>query len=89
MTDVAQPVISCESFYALYWDHVRSLPRLAIMCMASIPKERQPDYESHSWDELFECEREPIRSAILFLIECHDHTRQEAARRRELQGKAV
>lgn len=80
---------SRESFFALYWDHVRSLPRLALMVMAKIPKDRMLDFESRSWDELLECEREPIREAILFLIECHDATRQEAVRRRELQGKVA
>lgn len=77
---------SRESFFALYWDHIRQLPRLALMCMAQIPKERMAEFDSRAWDELLECEREPIRAAILFLIECHDHTRQEAVRRREVQG---
>lgn len=83
MSDAAP---SRESFYALYWDHVRQLPRLALMVMAKIPKEHMLDFESRSWDELLECEREPIRTAILFLIECHDATRQEAVRRHELRG---
>lgn len=86
MTAAAPPAPSRESFFALYWDHVRQLPRLALLCMARIPKDRMMDFESRSWDELLECEREPIRAAILFLIECHDLTRQEAVRRRELQG---
>lgn len=78
---------SRESFFALYWDHVRQLPRLALLCMAKVPKERMPEFDSRSWDELLECEREPIRAAIMFLIECHDITRQDAARRRDVQGK--
>ena len=87
MTAAAPP--SRESFFALYWDHVRSLPRLAIMLLAKIPKEKAPEFEARAWDELLEDERNAIRAAIMDLIEFHDYTRQQAAHRRELQGKAV
>lgn len=82
------PATGYESFFALYWDHVRSLPRLAVLMLAKIPADKAPEFEARSWDELLEFERAAIRSAILDLVEYHEHTRHEAARRRELQGAA-
>jgi hypothetical protein len=78
-----------ESLIAMYWDHIRSLPRLAVFCLGNFTKKQAADLETRSWDELLEDEQKQLRRAIFELSDFHDHTRQVAKARRELQGKPL
>jgi len=89
MTASTHLVSSRESFFSLYWDHARDLPRQSVCVLARFESVEVLDIVRHPWDELLEYQRARLRAAILQLLEIHDAGRAELARIRELQGRGV
>jgi hypothetical protein len=76
-TDQAKRPPSRESFYALYWDHARDLPRFSACMLAHFEGDEVSHITSMEWDHLPENDRVRLRAAILQLLEVHDLNRKE------------
>lgn len=89
MTAATHSAPSRESFFSIYWDHARDLPRQSLGVLARFESAEVLDLVCHPWDELLEYQRVRLRAAIMQLLEIHDAGRAELARIRELQGETV
>lgn len=83
------PQPSRESFFALYWDHARDLPRQSLCILARFHSSDIPMIVSHDWWALLDYERAQLRAAFMSLLAQHDEVRAEMERARELRGEKV
>ncbi len=80
---------SRESFFALYWDHARDLPRLSLCILAKFNSSDIPMIVSRDWWALLTYERAQLRGAFVALLAQHDEIRVEMERSRGLRGEQV
>lgn len=89
MTATTKPKPTRESYFAIYWDHARDLPRTALCTFAGFMSEEIALLVRDTWDELFEYQRARLRAALLQFLITHDQVRVETERSRELRGEKV
>lgn len=78
-----------ESFFALYWDHARDLPRMELCLLAGFSSNDFPTLMQTDWNALTEWERVELRLSILAALPLHDQVRAECVKSRQLRGEKV